>query len=497
MRFVEDDDAVEGVAVGFAGSGGQPLDDLVEARAVAVTGRRAQGCVGGEEDPFRARDVVLLAEVRELDDVVGGSADGLPVPAGVLDELVGLREPQRAAAPPQPAVEDDGGYLAALAAAGAVAEHPALAEPDRGPEPGLVADGRGVVLVRDGVVGCGDPADELVVGADAEERRQVLLVRVRGQDDALELRVGQCSVDDEPGGQQRFGARLRVGHGGHRGRLHQGGRVRRGAVDHDRGGTPGMVGAVAGAVGRVCRRRSGAVSQRCGLAPLAGQLVGERRAFARAPLADWGRSLRRRRPSCGLRRLTPGRQPVEDRAQQVVRRRHRAGHGRAGLGCGCGLAGQRLLQHAQPGVVGGAPPLVQPAVDGGREEDIGRRVGLFEGGVPVAAGGDAAGRGDGDQASPGTQRLVGGAHVAQVGVVAHALDVGAAREGRVHEHDARTDVREQVPDALGVVAGDLGVGEQSAQQACPHRGQLVQVQAPAGLRVEAQVGQRGQHAGAG
>ena len=57
-------------------------------------------------------------------------AERRPVALGVLDQLVGLRDPDRATAALQPVVEQDAGDLAALAGAGAVAEKPAAAEAD-------------------------------------------------------------------------------------------------------------------------------------------------------------------------------------------------------------------------------------------------------------------------------------------------------------------------------------------------------------------------------
>ena len=76
-------------------------------------------------------DVGPLADLAERDDVVLAPADGGPVAARVLQQLVGLREPERPLRTPQPPVENDGGDLPALAAASAVAQHPAAPEADR------------------------------------------------------------------------------------------------------------------------------------------------------------------------------------------------------------------------------------------------------------------------------------------------------------------------------------------------------------------------------
>ena len=57
-------------------------------------------------------------------------AERRPVALGVLEQRVGLGDPERAAPALQPVVEDDAGDLPALAGAGAVAEEPAAAEAD-------------------------------------------------------------------------------------------------------------------------------------------------------------------------------------------------------------------------------------------------------------------------------------------------------------------------------------------------------------------------------
>ena len=106
----------------------EPADDLFEARALSLAGGRAQGCIGGEQDPGLLRNIGPLAELAQWDDVGFAAADRGPVAARVLEQLVGGGQPQRPAAAAQPVVEDDGGDLAALAAAGAVSQHPAAPE---------------------------------------------------------------------------------------------------------------------------------------------------------------------------------------------------------------------------------------------------------------------------------------------------------------------------------------------------------------------------------
>ena len=343
-----------------------------------------------------------------------------------------------------------------------------------------------------------DPADQLVVVADAAGRLQVLAVGLGGEDDALELGVRQGLVGDQPRGQQRPGRRFGVAHGGHRRRLHQGGRVRGGAVHDDGLRRPGVVRLVARGA-RVAYGPLGAVGELGGRSPVARERFEQRRlpAAGRRPPRAGGRRLRRRRPRGGHPGLPARGHAVEHGPEQVVRGGHRLRHRAAGGGRRPHLAVERLVDDRQAGLVGGAAALVEPAVDGGGEHDVGLRVGGGEQLPPVRVAGDGSARGDGDQSPAGAQGRVGGAHVPHVGVVAHAVEVRAARERRVHQHDARVQIGQQVPDVLGVVARDRRVGEAVVQQPRPGGGDLVQVEPAAGVRVDAQRGQRGEHAGAG
>ena len=271
--------------------------------------------------------------------------------------------------------------------------------------------------------------------------------------------------------------------------------VRGRAVDDDGGRLPGVVGPVARGARVDGGGRVGAVGDFGRRPPLAGECFEQRR-LAAAP----GRALRRRGRR-GPRRAQPGLpargHAVEDGPEQVVGAGHRPRHRVPGGPGGTLLAVERLVEHRQAGLVGGAPALVEPAVDGGGEQDVGLRVGGGEQVPPVGVAGDGPARGDRGQPPAGAECGVGGAHVAQVGVAAHAVEVRAAREGRVHQHDAGLDLGEQVADVLGVVPADPGVGEAVAEQSGAGTGQLVQVQAAAGRLVDAQRGERGEHAGAG
>src|SRR3546814_3465356 len=93
MRLIEDDDAVE-VAP-------QPVDDLSDPGALALALGRAQRGIGGEEDGIAQLNGGTLPVMRERDDVALGATEGGPVAHRVLDQLVGLGDPER----PAPALE--------------------------------------------------------------------------------------------------------------------------------------------------------------------------------------------------------------------------------------------------------------------------------------------------------------------------------------------------------------------------------------------------------
>ena len=195
MRLVEDDDALISMALVLVLAVREPGHDLVEPRRLSLPGWGAQRGIGGEQDALGVGDAGPLAHLAEGDDVFGAPADGAPVAARVLQQLVGLREPERALPSPEPLVENDGGDLPALAAAGAVAQHPAAPEADRIGQRLVGIDGPAVVVrFRCGIVVVGvDALDRLPAGADAVLGGEVALVRLAGEDHALELGVGQQS----------------------------------------------------------------------------------------------------------------------------------------------------------------------------------------------------------------------------------------------------------------------------------------------------------------
>ena len=158
--------------------------------------------------PWRKRD-----ERRDEEPLL---AERRPVALGVLDQLVGLGDPDRAAAALQPVVEDDAGDLAALAGAGAVAQQPAAAE------------AHGVLgIVRRG-------RDDIEGLVDRPGSGEMAGMGLAGIDDALELGVGQQAVGDDIGRQMRPVAGLGRRDRGHRGRLHEPGRMRLRSGNTDR-----------------------------------------------------------------------------------------------------------------------------------------------------------------------------------------------------------------------------------------------------------------------
>ena len=152
------------------------------------------------------RNAGPLAELAQRDDVGLAAADRGPVAAGVLQQLVGGGQPQGPAAAAQPVVEDDGGDLAALAATGAVAQHPAAPETHRRGQGFAIAGGIGTGFktgaygfaliciggLRDAIAVIavvifivGDTRDGLPALADAVERGKMAAVGLTGEDDAF------------------------------------------------------------------------------------------------------------------------------------------------------------------------------------------------------------------------------------------------------------------------------------------------------------------------
>ena len=232
----------------------EPVHDLFEARALSLTGRRAQGCIGGKQDPGLLWNIGPLAELAQRDDVGLTTADRRPVAARVFQQLVGGGQPQRPAAAAQPVVKNNGGDLAALAAAGAIAQHPAAPETHRCRQHFAVTSDIGVRFktgaygvtciggLRDAIaVIVGDTRDGLPALADAVERGKMPAVGLTGEDDAFELRVGQQFVRHDTCEQHRAVGRHGMGHRRHGGGLHQRCWMFARAGNARGPGTPGLV----------------------------------------------------------------------------------------------------------------------------------------------------------------------------------------------------------------------------------------------------------------
>ena len=396
---------------------------------------------------------------------------------------------------PQPPVENDGGDLPALAAAGAVAQHPAAPEADRLGQHFVL--GGGIVAVF--VVALAVYAlHRLPAGADAVEGGEVALVRLAGEDDALELGVGEPALGNHALGQHGPVGRHGVRHRRHGARLHQRRRVGDGTRNMDGARPPGLVGA-GGLRGRLAAVLAGVGCCRHGLA---GEL-GDGPPIVR-------RRLRLRRGGAG----TPGRcGPGRGRMAEQIgarhgldreARRHGGGDGleqvggvaHAGAGIDLALLLAAAVEHGEAGVEGGAAAGVDAAVDRGGEHRPGRRVEGREGVCPRRVAWGAMRRRNRHQPPARRKHRDGGVDVAQVGVVTDAVDAGACREGRVHQDHGGAELWQMIPDRLGVVAADGGAEEQAGQQSGAGGGDLVEVQCAPGPVAEGALGHHRQHAGA-
>ena len=331
-------------------------------------------------------------------------------------------------------------------------------------------------------------------------------MRGGGEDDGLELGVGQLPLGDDAAGQLRAGGRGPVAHGAHRGGLDEGRGMGPGAVDADGGGGPEVVGAVVVRgvavvsgwravvldildVSPVMRR--GRCGWRVGL-PAAFALRGGRgrgrgggRGGSVGPgLADGG---------CGA----AGRQAFEGLFEESGRGVEWIRAVSAGFRGGLGIGGRGLLDDGQARLVRGASALIELPGDRRGEEDVGRGLASAEEHAPAAGGVGAFGRGDRDEAPPRAEGAVGGVDVPQVGLRLHGSPPGGAGERRVHDHEGRVEVREGVGDVLCVVAGDVGGGERELQEAAAGRGELVEGEAAARGGVEGEGGEHGEGAGPG
>ena len=504
VGFVEYDRPVEGVSAVLVEAAGEPVDDLFETRPPALAGGASERGVGGEQDALGTRDVRALTELAERDDVVVAPAERGPVAAGVFEELVGLAEPERPWASAHPVVEEDAGDLAPLAGAGAVAEHPAGAEADRGREllavgglgrPVAGPFGGGVRVVPLAVVAFVDTQDGLPSLADAVAGGEAAVVGLAGEDDGFELGVGQQPLRDDAGGQHRPVGRRGMGHGGHGGGLHQGGRVRVRVPDARGPRPPGLVGAGGGRGGvRTGLARNGFVVEFDDRPPVArgrGLRLGGA-ALARDGARGRGGALEQ----VAGRRGFEGK-PRRDAGDDGFEQRGGAGNASGRIEWDICSAPRVAVEDGEAGVEGRAAPRVGAPVDGDGEHHAGGRIEAPESVRPGGVAGKAVARGDRGQPAARGQHGDGRAEVAQVGPGAPPVHAGGGRERRVHQHDGGAEAGQEVGDGPGVVAGDRRAREQAFQEPGADGGDLVQVQAAFGPGPQGALRHHGEHAGPG
>ena len=124
------------------------------------------------------------------------------------------------------------------------------------------------------------------------------------------------------------------------------------------------------------------------------------------------------------------------------------------------------------------------------------RVEIPERALPGRAAGDTGVGGNGHEPPARRQHGERGTDVAQVRVMAAALDPGADRERRVHQHDRRHEPGQVVGDGLGVASVDGNARKEPFEQAGPRRGEFVEVEPLAGGFAQRTVGHDGEDAGA-
>ena len=290
-------------------------------------------------------------------------------------------------------------------------------------------------------------------------------------------------------------------HGGHGGGLHERGRMLDGAGDPHHPWPPRIVGAGIGGTGggSIAGVRPAGLDGKLGHGtPVMG--LRRRRLGGRLPRRLGGRHRIAEEVAagdggwCGPDGLgldgEARRHPGDDGIEQLSRRRGAvlAVDREAGLGAALDDGEARVEAGAAPGI--GAP------VNGHGEDGAGGAAHGCEGVAPCGIAGDAVGRDDGGEPAAGRQHREGRADMAQIGVVADAVDPRRRRERRVHEHDRRPDGGQEVGEGLGVVAGDGGGGKQAREQPGANGRYLVEMQVFGGPASHGALRHHGQNAGA-
>ncbi len=158
-----------------------PVEDLAQSRGAAFA-RGPQRGVGDKKDTVAHRDGLVRFPFRQRLNVGGRAAEIGPVADGVLDERGRLRDPDGLTASGEPSREDQPRTFPTLAAAGAVAKEIAEAI---GPCIRVIIGARQLGLVV----------------IDGKPTGQVAPMGIMRHDDGLELRLGEMSLLDQPGGQ--------------------------------------------------------------------------------------------------------------------------------------------------------------------------------------------------------------------------------------------------------------------------------------------------------
>ena len=310
-----------------------------------------------------------------------------------------------------------------------------------------------------------------------------------GVDDGFELGIGQEAIGDDVAGQMRPVARLGRGDGGHGRRLHQLGRMSLRAGNTDRLQSVFFIKRLGDPAALDRRPVHRLVSQ----FPSLGLDRARRWHRRRAHGVGADRSREHRACDRGDGNGRDDRQArwdmIGDPAEQ-----------RGGVGCdpgrsrkGSRIGGWDLIDHGQPGVGGGAVLGIDGAVDRGREHYTTLLLEPDEGVTPSRIVGCEARSSDGDQTAAIGKARQGRRDMAQRGVRHATVDVGQRRERRVHQHDARQEMRvEVIVNLRRVESGGANVREQPVEQAGAGLGQFVEDK-----RSAREFGQNGEQAGPG